>query len=197
MALFLTVEGRAAGGLHRTKRQEETDFKCPKADGLFADPETCKKFYICAGHYPFSQNCPSSLYFDDIKKFCTRKTKQLACGPVETPETEAPPTPDPHLPNECDPSACVLPDCFCSSDGTRIPGGLEPSETPQMILLSFDGAVNSLNFDHYRKLLNKSRTNPNGCPIKGTFFVSHEYTSHFHLQKFFADGHEVAVHSIR
>ncbi|GFY41057.1 chitin-binding type-2 domain-containing protein [Trichonephila inaurata madagascariensis] len=190
------VEGRAAGRLHRTKRQEQTDFKCPKADGLFADPETCKKFYICAGHYPFSQNCPSSLYFDDIKKFCTRKTKQLACGPVETPETEAPPTPDPHLPNECDPSACVLPDCFCSSDGTRIPGGLEPSETPQMILLSFDGAVNSLNFDHYRKLLNKSRTNPNGCPIKGTFFVSHEYTSHFHLQKFFADGHEVAVHSI-
>ncbi|PRD25414.1 UNVERIFIED_CONTAM: hypothetical protein NCL1_41002 [Trichonephila clavipes] len=131
------------------------------------------------------------------KKLRTSKLGYCLQSSSFSAETEAPPTPDPHLPNECDPSACVLPDCFCSSDGTRIPGGLEPSETPQMILLSFDGAVNSLNFDHYRKLLNKSRTNPNGCPIKGTFFVSHEYTSHFHLQKFFADGHEVAVHSIR
>ncbi|XP_054719464.1 chitin deacetylase 8-like [Uloborus diversus] len=182
---------------HRNKRQEETPaFTCPQQDGLFADPETCKKFYICSGFHPFSQNCPSSLYFDDIKKFCTRKTKQLVCGPVEAPEATEPPTPDPLAAAECDPAVCVLPDCFCSSDGTRIPGGLEVSETPQMILLSFDGAVNALNYDHYRKLLKNSRTNPNGCPIKGTFFVSHEYTSHFHVQKFYADGHEIAVHSI-
>ena len=113
------------------------------------------------------------------------------------PASTQPPTPDPLAAPECDPSVCVLPECFCSSDGTRIPGDLEPSETPQMILMSFDGAINALNFDHYKKLLSRTRTNPNGCQIKGTFFVSHEYTSHFHVQKFYADGHEIAVHSIR
>ncbi|KAG8196758.1 hypothetical protein JTE90_014491 [Oedothorax gibbosus] len=191
----LLVAGHPSDKLKRTKRQD-TDFKCPGADGLFADPESCKKFYICSAYYPFAQNCPSSLYFDDVKKFCTRKTKQLKCGPVEPPPATAAPTADPLAAPPCDPSICVLPECYCSADATRIPGGLEKSETPLMVLLSFDGAVNSLNFDHYLKLLTKNRTNPNGCPIKGTFFVSHEYTSHFHLQKFYADGHEVAVHSI-
>ncbi|KAF8787200.1 chitin deacetylase 1-like [Argiope bruennichi] len=199
LVVFVVIQEEClASSIHRRKKREDTDFECPKPDGLFADPETCKKFYTCAGNYPFAQNCPSSLYFDDVRKFCTRKTKQLVCGPVETPEVEPtePPTPDPLSAPPCDTSACVLPDCFCSSDGTLIPGGLEPTETPQMILLSFDGAVNSLNFDLYKKLLTKTRTNPNGCPIKGTFFVSHEYNSHFHVQKFYSEGHEIAIHSI-
>jgi len=34
---------------------------------------------------------------------------------------------DPNRAPDCDPNQCVLPDCFCSADGTRIPGGLEPS----------------------------------------------------------------------
>ncbi|XP_015915592.1 chitin deacetylase 7 [Parasteatoda tepidariorum] len=195
-ALISQGEGSRSGRTHRIKRQDDPDFECPRPDGLFADPTTCRKFYTCSSNYPFLQNCPSSLYFDDVKKFCTRKTKQLVCGPVDTPDATEPPPPDPLAAGECDPAACVLPECYCSSDGTRIPGGLERSETPQMILMSFDGAVNALNFDPYSKLLKKNRTNPNGCPIKGTFFVSHEYTSHFHLQKFYAAGHEVAIHSI-
>lgn len=35
---------------------------------------------------------------------------------------------DPNRAPDCDPNQCVLPDCFCSADGTRIPGGLEPSQ---------------------------------------------------------------------
>lgn len=48
-------------------------------------------------------------------------------------------------------------------------------QVPQMILLTFDGAVNLNNFEHYKKVFNGKRKNPNGCDIKGTFFISHEY----------------------
>uniref|UniRef100_A0A1B0AX89 Uncharacterized protein n=1 Tax=Glossina palpalis gambiensis TaxID=67801 RepID=A0A1B0AX89_9MUSC len=46
---------------------------------------------------------------------------------------------------------------------------------PQMIMLTFDGAVNLNNYDHYSKIFNGKRKNPNGCNIRGTFFLSHEY----------------------
>ena len=43
----------------------------------------------------------------------------------------------------CDLAECVLPDCFCSADGTVIPGAADTSveQTPQMVTLSFNGAV--------------------------------------------------------
>ena len=43
----------------------------------------------------------------------------------------------------CDLAECVLPDCFCSADGTVIPGAADASveQTPQMVTLSFNGAV--------------------------------------------------------
>lgn len=44
-----------------------------------------------------------------------------------------------------------------------------------MIVLTFDGAVNLNNYEHYKKIFNKKRQNPNGCDIRGTFFISHEY----------------------
>jgi hypothetical protein len=45
---------------------------------------------------------------------------------------------------------CVLPDCFCSFDGTQVPGGLEISQVPQMITLTFNGAVNVDNIEVYQ-----------------------------------------------
>lgn len=44
-----------------------------------------------------------------------------------------------------------------------------------MIMLTFDGAVNLNNFELYKKVFNEKIKNPNGCPIRGTFFLSHEY----------------------
>ena len=74
---------------------------------------------------------------------------------------------------------CSLPDCFCSSDGTLVPGGLLPSDVPQMITITFDDAVNDENWNLYQnKLFKNSRKNPNGCPIHATFYVSHEYTNY-------------------
>lgn len=50
-----------------------------------------------------------------------------------------------------------------------------------MIVLTFDGAVNLNNYEHYKKIFNKKRQNPNGCDIRGTFFISHEYRWVFYL----------------
>ena len=51
---------------------------------------------------------------------------------------------------------CVLPDCFCSFDGTQVPGGLEISQVPQMITLTFNGAVNVDNIEVYQDVFKAS-----------------------------------------
>lgn len=169
-------------------------------------PGSCKKFILCGSSHPWQQVCPPGLYFDSKLKFCTFKTASLTCGPVsdeeEVKQDEATQDAQDSLPT-CD-SKCKLPDCFCSPDGTTIPGNLAPNQVPQMIMLSFSGAVNELVFDHYKKILGysnklgsgQSRLNPNGCGIKATFFVSHEYTSYAQIHWLAAQSHEIGLHSI-
>lgn len=65
-----------------------------------------------------------------------------------------------------------------------------------MVILTFDDAVNNENWEFYQKVFAPNRTNPNGCPISTTFFLSHEYTNYRHVQKLWNDGHEIAIHSI-
>ena len=63
----------------------------------------------------------------------------------------------------CNDEICKLPDCFCS--GTKIPGGLNPKDVPQMVTISFDDSVNIQNFKFYEILFNsgfRARKNPNG-----------------------------------
>ena len=48
---------------------------------------------------------------------------------------------------------CTLPDCFCSVDGTLVPGGLIPKDIPQMVLITFDDAVNDENWELYSQKL--------------------------------------------
>ena len=54
-----------------TKKPEKKDctFVCPENRGNYADPCTCRRFYICstdgAAHRSF---CPNGLYWDDEKK---------------------------------------------------------------------------------------------------------------------------------
>ena len=57
---------------------------------------------------------------------------------------------DPNRAPDCDLSQCQLPDCFCSPDGTRVPGNIDPAQVPQMITITFNGAVNSDNIDLYQ-----------------------------------------------
>ena len=51
----------------------------------------------------------------------------------------------------CNPDLCKLPDCYCS--GTDIPGGLGPKETPQIILIAFDGGLTELYWKDFQSLL--------------------------------------------
>lgn len=103
---------------------------------------------------------------------------------------------DPNRAPPCDLKTCVLPDCFCSEDGTSIPGDLPVKDVPMMITITFDDAINNNNIELYKEIFNGNRKNPNGCDIKATYFVSHKYTNYSAVQETFRKGHEIAVHSI-
>lgn len=117
---------------------------------------------------------------------CVDSSDENACS-VEKDPNRAPP---------CDQKQCVLPDCFCSPDGTQVPGKLEPANVPQMVMISFDDAVNNNNIEIYERIFKEGRNNPNGCSAKATFFLSHKYTNYSAVQELHRRGHEIAAHSI-
>ncbi|XP_043640391.1 uncharacterized protein LOC122611404 isoform X7 [Drosophila teissieri] len=103
------------------------------------------------------------------------------------------PTPD-KTAAKCRKDVCLLPDCYCG--GRDIPGELPVESIPQIVLLTFDDSVNDLNKQLYTDLFEKGRVNPNGCPITATFYVSHEWTDYSQVQNLYADGHEMASHTV-
>ncbi|XP_011201907.1 chitin deacetylase 1 isoform X2 [Bactrocera neohumeralis] len=130
--------------------------------------------------------CLDKELFCNGKPDCKDESDENACSVDD----------DPNRAPECDPTQCALPDCFCSADGTRIPGAIEPTQVPQMITITFNGAVNVDNIDLYEDIFNGQRQNPNGCSIKGTFFVSHKYTNYSAVQDLHRRGHEISVFSL-
>jgi len=149
---------------------------------LVTDEPVCPEGKLQCGN----GECIEKALFCDDKKDCTDGSDENACT-VET---------DPNRAPECDQTQCVLPDCFCSADGTRIPGALEPNTVPQMITITFNGAINVDNVDLYADIFNGNRQNPNGCQIKGTFFTSHKYTNYSAVQELHRQGHEISSFSI-
>lgn len=81
--------------------------------------------------------------------------------------------------NSCDRGKCQLPNCWCT--GTITPNNLPDYNTPKIILFSMDDNVNAVNFNLYSKLFD-GKKNPNGCPVKATFFVSGDYND-YHLTR--------------
>ena len=74
---------------------------------------------------------------------------------------------------------------------------LENVQKPvQIVMLTFDDSVSDLNKNLYKDIFSSHRTNPNGCPITATFYISHEWTDYSQVQNLFAEGHEIASHSI-
>lgn len=89
--------------------------------------------------------------------------------------------------------ACALP---VIDPSLSPPGGLAPSNTPQIVLLTFDDSITTNMLNLVQRVLT-NHVNPNGNRIKATFFVSLD--SEFDgaaLQHLYADGHEIAVHTI-
>ncbi|XP_065091171.1 chitin deacetylase 8 [Ochlerotatus camptorhynchus] len=93
----------------------------------------------------------------------------------------------------CNTQNCKPPNCRCSSTG--VPGGLQPKDTPQFVLLTFDDAITIFNVPYYREAF-VQRVNPDSCPVSATFFVSHEYSDYTLIHEMYSAGHEIALHSI-
>lgn len=190
-----STTNRESATTKATKKPEIGPFVCPFEEGLYASPLNCRQFYTCTAGEAIAQNCPPGLFFDDLKKFCTFKNEAV-CGPVNYASTTSIPLDESLLAKKCDPGLCHLPECYCSTDGTQIPGGLALEDVPQMIALTLTGGINLLNYAYFEKLFTSNRTNPNGCRILGTFFVSHDYTNYQYVQKLYAMGNEIGVNSI-
>lgn len=93
---------------------------------------------------------------------------------------------------EC-PPGCLAPACVCPS--TAPPGGLAPSATPQLVLITFDDAVSSTIYQTVTPIID-GPLNPDGCPIRATFFVSTNNSDYWRIQQLYAAGHEIAVHTM-
>lgn len=95
----------------------------------------------------------------------------------------------------CDESQCKRPSCVCDTQGS--PEGLRVEDTPQFVMLTFDDAVNVVNFPDYEELLMNGRKNlRSNCPIQATFFVSHEYTDYSLVHELWRYNNDIGVHSI-
>jgi len=134
--------------------------------------------------------CIDSVLFCDKKPDCSDGSDENACSVTD----------DPNRASVCDLAECLLPDCFCSADGTQAPGieggKLEVTNLPMMITITFNGAINDENVQVYDRLFHGERLNPNGCTAKATFFVSHKYTNYSAVQELHRKGNEIGVFSI-
>ncbi|KOB66971.1 Uncharacterized protein OBRU01_20493, partial [Operophtera brumata] len=175
------------------------DEKCSSSTALLAccsiDPDRpdlsvwtadeCAKYYLCLDEEVFEFHCSPGLLFDVNRQLLPTNyqpsifiSETIIARPLLDMADCANDTHIGCSDGSCIPAeyflACQLPECYCSENGTSIPGNLEPTQ----------------------HILPPSRTNPNGCPVKATFFISHPYTNYRHVQKLWNDGHEIAVNSI-
>lgn len=88
---------------------------------------------------------------------------------------------------------CHLPECFCNTFKHPI----DRHDIPQMVYFGFDDAVTPETVKYYDFLFRQhGRTNPNGCPIGITLYVSRATTHYDILKDFYQHGYELGVHSV-
>jgi len=88
----------------------------------------------------------------------------------------------------CDPNVCKPPSCTCASQ--LPPGGINPKDAPQFVILSYDDAVNDSTFPILKNMY-KGLAHSNGCPVVATHFVQNVYTNYHQVQQLYAQGDEV------
>ncbi|KAG0354263.1 hypothetical protein BGZ54_001734, partial [Gamsiella multidivaricata] len=72
---------------------------------------------------------------------------------------------------------------------------MDPKTVPQFFTLTFDDAVQGPTVPVASSLM-KPHTNPNGCPIKATWFAQTVYSDYSLIQQWYAAGNEVADHTM-
>lgn len=77
---------------------------------------------------------------------------------------------------------------------TSPPGGLDPANVPQMIVITFDDAVQEQVFGLLDLI--DSHQNPDGSEIPFTFFVNTNDTDYWLVHRLHAAGHEIAAHTM-
>ncbi|CAH2989692.1 unnamed protein product [Chilo suppressalis] len=206
----------AAKNLGGGRRSYQTSSKCSSDNSLQANPKCNEIKYQRpsstrgrgSAHYSTASDAPQPVPNRGTPPTRNRPTLKPSTAIVSKstefvdiyahpPSRPAPvypqPTPD-KTAAKCRKDVCLLPDCYCG--GRDIPGNLQVSEVPQIVLITFDDAVNDLNKMYYEELFERGRVNPNGCPISATFYVSHEWTDYSQVQNLYADGHEFASHTV-
>ncbi|KAF9433412.1 hypothetical protein BGZ76_009493 [Entomortierella beljakovae] len=93
----------------------------------------------------------------------------------------------------CDAAKCVFPACVCPS--VNPPKGMDPKTVPQFFTLTFDDAIQAQTVPIAASIMNNHR-NPNGCPIKATWFAQTLYSDYSLIQQWYAAGNEVADHTM-
>jgi len=104
---------------------------------------------------------------------------------------------------KCEVSECKLPDCFCSGNETELDQQEldQGHKKPQIVYLTFDDALSNLaSTQFYEELFgtptNHTYSNPNGCALRATHFITHSYTDYSLVNKWWHYGHEIASHSV-
>jgi len=101
------------------------------------------------------------------------------------PEDYAPPCPTD--------GSCKLPDCACPGSEPDVP----LADRPQIVYLTYDDAFTALAEKmFYHELYTGALTNPDGCPIRATHFLTARSMDYSLVNKYHAMGHEMAAHSI-
>ena len=90
---------------------------------------------------------------------------------------------------------CKLPACMCKQ--TSPPKGLLPQNTPQIVYITIDGNINFHTYANIKKIFQKKRVNPNGCPIKGTLFATDADSNYMIMKMLHSDGFELAMKGMK
>ncbi|XP_066936837.1 uncharacterized protein [Clytia hemisphaerica] len=92
---------------------------------------------------------------------------------------------------DCDPKKCSSKTCRCPSNVP--PSSISSKDVPKFVLLTMDDDMSNSKYNAMRDILGQ-RTNPNGCPIKATFFLS-TLGGLGEIRKLQSLGHEIACHT--
>ncbi|ULT83146.1 hypothetical protein L3Y34_012415 [Caenorhabditis briggsae] len=158
--------------------QDEIDKETPMKKSENDGKKKCSSYKDCGSQ----QKCSSSGVCE-----CSFNTNLQAARRTQQPRTLT------ECPRD---GSCKLPDCFCTSTGKMPPDNLDPKQVPQMVLLSFDDPITDRIINTLKSLFSGKIRNPNGCAIKGTFFVSHQWNNYDQTLWLHSKGNEIGVNSI-